>query len=67
MVDPVVLSKIVGLPIKELLFPRIIFSLVLPVAANIVCFYGLNEKLRIFGRGSLNKFISIGLASFLPG
>jgi len=62
MIDPVILSKIVGLSVTELVYPRIIFSLLLPVAANIICFYGLNEKLEIFGRGNLNRVISIVLA-----
>ena len=64
MVDPILmmLSKILMMPVKELMYPRVIFSLLLPVTANIVCFYGLHKKLRIFGSGSLNDTISIVLA-----
>jgi len=64
MVDQslVMLSDIIGLPVEELLYPQIILTVILPVAANLICFYGLHRNLRIFGRGTLNDLISIGLA-----
>ncbi len=64
MVDQslVMLSDILGLSAKELLYPQVVLTVILPVVANLICFYSLHRELRVFGRGTLNDFISIGLA-----
>jgi len=66
MVDPIfiTLSKFLMMPVKELMYPRIIFSLFLPVIANLICFYGIGRKLKIFGKGKSNDFISFILGLF---
>jgi len=53
------ISKIVGMPASSLVYPQIIFSIILPFVANFVCLYGLNEKMKIFGRGNFNKIASV--------
>jgi hypothetical protein len=67
MADPIIeiLSDISGLPTTELVYPQIIFSLILPGAVNIIALYGLNQKLEIFGRGQVNNVVSLVLGFVL--
>ena len=64
MNDPTVemIAKIIGEPISELVYPRVLFSLILPLTVNFILFYGLMVKLRIFGRGTTNSVIGAVLS-----
>ena len=64
MADPIVelLMKIFGLPETEFIYPRVVFSTILPGISSLIFFYGLNQKLQIFGKGTTNQIVSVGLA-----
>ncbi|RKY22854.1 MAG: hypothetical protein DRP62_07090, partial [Planctomycetota bacterium] len=60
------LSKLLDISLENVMFPNVILTVILPFLINFIAFYGLLDRLKIFGRRtSTNQTINLILASLI--